>query len=274
MVNFPTRIPDCDFRSSAFLDLFISSDASICSTMTFPPLSNSDHVVVSVSIDFPSNSQQMPCFIAKCMTILMLIGTIFMIIYLRDVSWESLISSAFAAAIEFYKWVQGPSPWFSATFAAVMVYRTHFFCLYQRNKSSESKVKVRQVGNCCKRVLEAAKLAYAPKTKESITSQKLGSQDFWQIADSVLNKGKSVIPPLLNGLEVLSSTSDKVKSFPKNFSKNSNLVESGISLPVFPSRTNLKLQDISVTLKMVKKVMSNLDLSKASSPSSGDSKEM
>ena len=77
MVNFPTRIPDCDFRSSAFLDLFISSDASICSTMTFPPLSNSDHVVVSVSIDFPSNSQQMPCFIAKCMTILRLIGTIF-----------------------------------------------------------------------------------------------------------------------------------------------------------------------------------------------------
>ena len=26
--------------------------------MTFPPLENSDHVVVSVSIDFPSNSQQ------------------------------------------------------------------------------------------------------------------------------------------------------------------------------------------------------------------------
>ena len=31
--------------------------ASICSTMAFPPLGNSDHVVVSVSIDFPSNSQ-------------------------------------------------------------------------------------------------------------------------------------------------------------------------------------------------------------------------
>ena len=56
-VNFPTRIPDCDSRSPALLDLFISSDASICSTMAFPPLGNSDHVVVSVSIDFPSNSQ-------------------------------------------------------------------------------------------------------------------------------------------------------------------------------------------------------------------------
>ena len=58
MVNFPTWIPDCDFHSPALLDLFISSDASICSTMAFPPLGNSDHVVVSVSIDFPSNSQQ------------------------------------------------------------------------------------------------------------------------------------------------------------------------------------------------------------------------
>ena len=58
IVNFPTRIPDCDSHSSALLDLFISSDASICSTMAFPPLGNSDHVVVSVSIDFPINSKQ------------------------------------------------------------------------------------------------------------------------------------------------------------------------------------------------------------------------
>ena len=52
----------------------------------------------------------------------------------------------------------------------------------------------------------------------------------------------------------------------QNFSKNSNLDESGISLPVFPSRTNLKLHNISVTPKMVKKVIMNLDLSKASGP--------
>ena len=54
--------------------------------------------------------------------------------------------------------------------------------------------------------------------------------------------------------------------FAKNFSKNSNLDYSGISLPVFPSGTNLKLHNISVTSKMVKNVIINLDLSKASSP--------
>ena len=93
----------------------------------------------------------------------------------------------------------------------------------------------------CKRVFEAAKLAYANKTKESITSQKLGSRDFWRIANSVLNKGKSVIPPLFNGLEVLSFASDKAKLFPENFSRNSNLDDSGISSAVSPSRTNFKL---------------------------------
>ena len=39
-----------------------------------------------------------------------------------------------------------------------------------------------------------------------------------------------------------------------------------VSPPVFPSRTNLKLYNISVTPKMVKKVITNLDLSMASDP--------
>ena len=39
--------------SPALLDLFISSDSSICSTMAFLLLGNSDHAVVSVSNDFP-----------------------------------------------------------------------------------------------------------------------------------------------------------------------------------------------------------------------------
>ena len=54
MANF-TWIPDCDSHRPAVLDLFISSVA--CSTMAFTPFRNSDHVVVSVSIDFPSNSK-------------------------------------------------------------------------------------------------------------------------------------------------------------------------------------------------------------------------
>ena len=71
------------------------------------------------------------------------------------------------------------STWFPTACAAAIVHRNHFFRLYQKDKSSDSKVKFRQASNHCKRVLEAAKLAYANKTKESITSQKPGSCDFW-----------------------------------------------------------------------------------------------
>ena len=158
------------------------------------------------------------------------------------------------------------SPWFLASCAATIVYRNHFFRFHQKDKSSDYKVKFRQTSNRYKRVLEAAKLAFANKTKESITSQKFGSCDFWQIGNSVLNKGKPAIPPLFNSPEVLSSGSDKAKFLVENFCKNSSLDDSGISLPVFPSRTNLKLHNISVTSKMVKKIIMNLDLSKPSGP--------
>ena len=103
-----------------------------------------------------------------------------------------------------------------------------------KDKFSDSKVKFRQTSNRCKRVLEAAKLAYANKTKEFITSQKLGSCDFWWIANSVPNKGKSAIPAVFNGPDVLSSATDKAKLFAENFSMNFNLDDLGIFLPVSP----------------------------------------
>ena len=248
----------------------------------FPPLGNSDHVFVSVSIDFPTNSQQDAPFhrISYDYSRADWDG---LRDHLRDVPWEDIFKlGASAAASEFCEWIQvgidvyiphrkyqvksHSSAWFSAACAAAIVHRNHFFRFYQREKSSDSKVKFRQASNRCKRVLEAAKLAYANKIKESITSRKIGSHDFWRIANSVLNKGKSAIPPPFNGPELLSSASDKAKLFAENFSLNSNLDDSGVSLPVFPSRTNLKLHNISITPKMVRKVVINLDLSKASGP--------
>ena len=106
MVNFPTWIPDCNTHNPALLDLFLRSDASICSTMAFPPLGNSDHVVVSVSIDFPTNSQRDARFhhIAYDYSRADWVG---LCDHLRDVPWEDIFKlSASAAASEFCEWVQ------------------------------------------------------------------------------------------------------------------------------------------------------------------------
>ena len=178
-----------------------------------------------------------------------------------------------AAATEFCRWVlvgifryiphckyqvkPHSSPWFPAACAAAIFHKNHFFHLYQQNKPSESKVDFRQASNCCKRVLEAAKLGSATETKKFITSQKLGP---WGFA----NKGKSTIPSLFNGPKVLSFAFYKAKWFAKIFYNNSNLDDLVVSLPVFCSRTNLKLVNISITPKMVKKAITNLDSSKAS----------
>ena len=106
MVNFPAGIPDWDSYSPAVSDFFLSSDASICSPMAFPPLGNSDHIVVSVSINFTINSKQNALFhfIAYDYSCANWDG---LRDHLRDVPWEDIFKlSASAAASEFCEWVQ------------------------------------------------------------------------------------------------------------------------------------------------------------------------
>ena len=150
MVNFPTLIPDCDSHSPALLDLLLSSDASICSTVTFPPLGNSDHVVVLVSINFLTNSQCDGPFhrIAYDYSYADWDG---LRDHSRDVPWEDIFElGASATASEFCEWFQVGidvyiphrkyqvkphlSPWFSAAFTAAIVQRNHFFvCTKEKN---------------------------------------------------------------------------------------------------------------------------------------------
>ena len=65
---------------------------------------------------------------------------------------------------------------------------------------------------------------------------------------------------------MLSSTSNKAKWFPNNFSKNFNLDDWSISVAAFTTRTNMKLRNISVTPKIARNVITNVDSSKVSGP--------
>ena len=192
MVNFPTQVPDCDSHRPALLDFFLSSDTSICSTMAFPPLGNSDHVVVSVSIDFATNSQRGAPFhrIAYDYSRADWDG---LRDHLRDDPWEDIFKhSASAAASEFCEWVQvgidlyllhekyqvkpHSSPWFSAACAAAIPHRNHFFCLYQREKSST--LKFRQASNHCKRFLKMPNLHMLIKQKSPLLTRNLALGSF------------------------------------------------------------------------------------------------
>ena len=64
MINVPTWIPVCDSRSPAPLDFFLYSDASICSTMTFPLLEILIMLLSQFPLTFRQTQKEVPCFIA------------------------------------------------------------------------------------------------------------------------------------------------------------------------------------------------------------------
>ena len=121
----------------------------------------------------PDCDSHRPALLDLCLLTLVFV---FQLLFLH---WEILIM-LFQFLLTFHQIHSGLPRFialFSAACAVAIVDRNHFFCLYQKDKSSDSKVKFRQASNFCKRVLEAANFAYANKTKESITFQKLGSRD-------------------------------------------------------------------------------------------------
>ena len=79
MVNFPTRIPDCDSHSPALLDLLFL-------TMVFAlqRLSFHEEILIMLLSRFPltclQNQKEVLLFIVLLMNILVMIGVIFLII--------------------------------------------------------------------------------------------------------------------------------------------------------------------------------------------------
>ena len=272
-------IPDCDSCNPGLLDLFICSDASIYSTMAYPALGNSDLVFVSISVDLPSNSKRDAQFQRKTYDYSPADWD-GLRDHFRGVSWENISKfSAPAPVSPFFEWVQVGiyvyiphcknhvktylSPWFLRNCAAAIIHRNYFFRLYQENESSESKVKFIHASNRCKNVLESFELANTNKQKSPSLPRNLALGTFGELPIVFSTK-------LRNLLYLLYSTTwrccllylIKQNSLLKIFSKNSNLDDSAIFLSVFPSGTNhLKLLNISVTPKIVEKLITYLDMS-------------
>ena len=99
--------------------------------------------------------------------------------------------------------------------------------------------------------------------KDSVTSQKLGSRNILPIAKSDLKNDKSTVLLLINVMMCF-FTSNRAKLFALNFSRDFHFDESGICLSAFSPWTNLKMCNIYVTPKLVKRVMTSIDSSKAS----------
>ena len=103
--------------------------------------------------------------------------------------------SATAISVEFCEWVQvgidvyspyqeyqvKPHSCSSAACTAAIFHRNHYFCFYQKDESSESKVKFRQASNCCKWFLKLLNLYMLIKQKSQLLSKNLALGTFGEL---------------------------------------------------------------------------------------------
>ena len=127
------------------------------------------------------------------------------------------------------------------------------FCWTSNFSTHLKSLEFRQASNHWKRVLEAAKLAvFSLKQTSPSLPRNLAFRTFGKLLIVFSTKVNLLVAPRC-GLLHLIKQNCLLKTFLITL-----ILMMGISLSVFPSRTNPKLHNISITTKMVEKVIMNL----------------
>ena len=283
LIDYPTRIPDAENQFSSLLDLFLTSCPDECKpSPPHPPFGTSDHVVISVTVNFPpKQSTEVPFHRtvyryrkADWDSFRFFLADMPVSRYLQMNASEAtaLISDWITAGIDLFvphkKYQQKPhsQPWFTPGCASAIAHRNHHFHKYNRNKCQETKSEYKAASRRCSRILRQAVSAYQENVHSKIQDQRLGSREFWKITNTVLHRGKSAIPTLLHGPEVLSSSADKASLFADMFASNGNLDDSNHPVPVFELRTESVLSSVKFKVSEVKSFISALAENKATGP--------
>ena len=151
------------------------------------------------------------------------LNSVFLLLLVNFVSWFKLELMFIYIPHRKYQVKPHSSPWFSAACAAAIGYRNHFFYLYQKDNSSDSKVKFREASNCCKKVLEATILI---KQKSALLPRNLALRTFAELL--------IVFPTKVNLLYFLYSTAQRCchlhlleqNCFGENFSNSQDVQKS------------------------------------------------
>ena len=282
IIDSPTHIPDVVGQYPNLLDLYLTTCPDVCSSYVSSPLGRSDHCMVTVAIDVQcKQSSDVPfhrtvyryskadwdgfrSYIAD--------APLDYIFKFRASKVASLITDWVTTGMDTFiphkKYQQKPNsqPWFTPECAAAIAHRNHFFHLYHQNRCAVTQAAFHNARNQCQMVLRDAKSSYAKSIQDRIDQERLGSREFWRITNKILNRGKSPIPTIINGPEVISSSSDKAKLFGSIFASNSTLDDSNHPLPGFPSCTDSLVSDIKISVKEVSRLIHDLESTKATGP--------
>ena len=282
IVDVPTRVPDRKGDFASLLDLFLTSVPDKCVHSVTSPLGSSDHCVVSVKVDTKYKKSSDAPFHRKVYRFAKADWDGFRS-FMSDMPHSSIFSKDDVSenVEDISKWIQAgmdnfiPSktyqqkpdspPWFTPECAASVAHSNHHYHLYVKNPK-EYRQQFVDARNEHTKVIRNAKNNYAESIKTKIGNEQLGSREFWRITNKVLGRGKSSVPTLINGPEVISSSIDKAELFAKNFASNSNLDDKGCALPNYSSKTDKSLSSFTVSAKEVAKLIKALDSTKATGP--------
>ena len=251
LVNCPTRVPDRLSDKGYLLDLFLTSNPDNYHHTVSSPLGSSDHCVVLVSSRTHFFKPSAPFH--RTVYRFSKADWCGLRTFLSQVPWNYVLSSYVdTAASDITEWIkigmkvyipsrsfqQAPhsQPWFTAECATAICQRNFYFHKNQR-QDYRNLVLFKAAFRRCKRTFDLARDRYAKQTRESISSQKLGSKDFWRICNSVLRRNKSCLPSLKLTSDTLAvSSADKAELLSQEFAKNSTLNDGNQSLPSFHYR--------------------------------------
>ena len=285
IIDVPTRVPDISSQFPNLLDLFLTSIPDKCSHTVAPPLGSSDHATITVKIDARcKESTDMPFYrtvyryakadwdgLRNFMSDAPLSHFFNKFNNVSEIT--NLISDWITTGIDIfipskrYQQRPGSQPWFTPECAAAIASRNFHFNQYKKDRSSLTRIaELKIASNKCRSILRNAKSGYAASIQNKIGNEKLGSREFWRITKKVMGNGKGSIPTIINGPEVIASSSDKAKLFASNFSSNSTLDDQGHSLPDFPPLTDNYLSEVNITARDVGKLIDALDTTKSTGP--------
>ena len=249
--------------------------------MAFLPFGNSDHVAGSVSIDFTINSKQDASF-HRIAYDYSRADWDSLRDHLRDVLWGNISKlNASTAPGELYEWLQVgidvytphckyqvkpcSSTWLLAACPAAIGHRNHFFVCTNRINLLNLIYSLSRLVIVVKGFLKLPNLHMLLKQKSPSLTRNLALMTFDKLLIVFSTKANLLYHMYSMDwrccLLHLTKQSHLLKTFLRTL-----ILATPTFLPVFLSRTNLKLDNISITTKMVQKGITNFDSSKASCP--------
>lgn len=283
LVQQPTYFPRISTHSSNPLDLFLTTNPESYKILVTTPLGNSDHAIITASCPMQPDTSEapQPHIVWHYNSAEWEDFRDYISFQLRDI-FSSLsdpsdisqkITEVILSGMEYYiPYTKKTSattqkPWFSKSCDKARLEKVNAHRTFLQSPSQENRQAFNDARNRYNRILSETKNSFNDRIKNKVLSGSNGSKHFWTLAKSIgQNFCKSTFPPLISGEEIISTAQGKAELFASQFAENSTLnPPPNAQLPSIP-RVAHTMSDIIFKTKKVQKILSSLNIRKASGP--------